>query len=212
MKKIFIAMFVVLILSVRNFCNAATIETAYFNGNEQLIYPIVNVGDVNIDRKINVAIIAEIDRFLTGVYRNAQENNYEVADIRTSYEVPCNGAGNTVILSILITESNYYKGGAHPATYRHALNFNTSTGELMDTSYLTDIGEGIPQSKLISQLEEKLKAQALREKIYLFNDALPLKNLPKDFYRDENLHVHFIFQHYEVAPYAAGIIDVDIDA
>lgn len=202
---------VALIVSVQSLCGAATIEKACFNDDERLIYPIVHVGDAEIDRKINIAIIAEIDRFLTGVYRYAQQANAEVVDIKTSYEIPCNQAGNTVILSVVMTESNYYKGGAHPATYKHALNFNVATGELMDTGYLTDIGEGNPQFSL-ENVTNKLKAHAENKNLYLFPEALPLKALPENFYWDENLHVHFIFQHYEVAPYAMGIIDVDIDA
>lgn len=212
MKKNFLITLLALIVSFQNLCSAATIEEACFNDDERLIYPIVHVGDAVIDQKINIAIIAEIDRFLTGVYRNAQEIGAEVVDIRTSYEIPCNQACGTVILSVVITESNYYKGGVHPATYRYALNFNVATGELMGMDYLTDVGEGVSVEELKSRLERKLREHCERKKLYLFHDALPLKTLPENFYWDENLHVHFIFQHYEVAPYAMGIIDVDIDA
>lgn len=211
MRKIFFAALIALIIGVQNFCGAATIESACFNGDEKLIYPVVHTGNAAVDKKINIAIIAEVDRFLTGVYRNAQVNNFEVADARTSFEVGCNEAGGTVILSLILTESNYYKGGAHPSTYQHALNFNVQSGVLMDESYLTDIGSGNPQFSL-ENVTRKLREHAEREKIFLFNDALPLKKLPEDFYWDENLHVHLIFQHYEVAPYAAGIIDVDMNS
>ncbi|MBR0260732.1 MAG: DUF4163 domain-containing protein [Selenomonadaceae bacterium] len=209
MRKIFMAMLIALIVSVQNFCGAATIEKTCFNGNEKIIYPVVHTGDAAIDKKINTAIIAEVDRFLTGVYRNAQTNGYTVADVRTNYEVGSNEAGNTVILSIILTESNYYKGGAHPATYKHALNFNVNNGELMDISYLTDVGSGNPNFSL-ENVSKKLREHCEREGIHLFDDALPLKKLPENFYWDENLHVHLIFQHYEVAPYAAGIIDLDM--
>ena len=211
MKKIFFTALVALIMSVQNFCGAASIESARFNGDDRLIYPVVQTGNAVVDKKINTAIIAEVDRFLTGVYRNAQENDYTVADVRTSFEVGSNEAGSTVILSLVLTESNYYKGAAHPMSYRHALNFNVTNGELMDKSYLTDIGSGNPKFSL-ENVTRKLKEHAAREKLFLFDDALPLKKLPENFYWDENLHVHFIFQHYEVAPYAAGIIDVDTDA
>ena len=82
----------------------------------------------------------------------------------------------------------------------------------MGLDYLTDIGEGVSVDELKDRLEQKLREQSAQEGIYLFEDALPLKKLPEYFYWDKNLHVHFIFQHYEIAPYAAGIIDVDIDA
>ena len=211
MIKNFFAVFVALLLGFQSFCGAATIESACFNDNAQIIYPVVHTGDVIVDKKINTAIVAEVDRFLTGIYRNAQINGYSVADARTSFEVGCNEAGSTVILSLILTESNYYEGAAHPMSYRHALNFNLSNGELMDMSYLTDVGSGNPQFSL-DNVSKKLREHVDREKIFLFGDALPLKKLPENFYWDENLHVHFIFQHYEIAPYAAGIIDVDMDA
>lgn len=212
MRKMFLATLFALIVGVQNFCGAATIETAHFNTNEQLIYPVVHTGDAAVDKKINTAILAEVDRFVTGVYRNAQVNNFSVGDIRTRYSVGANQSGGTVILSILMTESYYYNGAAHPSTLRHALNFNVGSGELMDLSYLTDVGAGISESEILTRLERALVKHCEREKIFLFDYALPLKELPKNFFWDKNLHVHFIFQQYDVAPYAAGIIDVDIDA
>ena len=192
-------------------CSAATIENAHLNDEETLIYPVVHVADKTVEHKINTAIIAEVDRFVTGVYRNAQVNDFEVGGIYTKFDIGSNEAGNTVILSIIITESCYYKMAAHPSTYLRTLNFNTSSGELMGTDYLTEVGDGFRDGELLRLLNEKLKAHAERGNIYLFPDALPLKELPSDFYWDKNLHVHFIFQQYAVAPYAMGIIDVDID-
>lgn len=212
MKKFLFATVLALMLGVQSFCSAATIDSDCFNGDDKMIYPVVCVGDAAIDKKINVAIIAEIDRFVTGVYHGAQSIDAEVADIRTNFEIGSNNAGNTVILSIILTESWYYKGAAHPATIQHALNFNTSSGELMGNDYLTDIGECIDRASFIASVEKALIAHCKREGIELFNDALPLKQLPENFYWDENLHLHFIFQHYEVAPYAAGIIDVDLNS
>lgn len=209
MKKFLLATVLALMLSVQSFCSAATIDSDCFNGDAKMIYPVVCVGDAAIDKKINVAVIAEIDRFVTGVYHSAQSIDAEVADIRTNFKVGSNNAGNTVILSIVLTESCYFKGAAHPATIQHALNFNTSSGELMGIDYLTDIGEGIDRADLIASVEKALIAHCEREGIALFDEALPLKQLPENFYWDENLHVHFIFQHYDVAPYAAGIIDVE---
>ena len=200
-----------MILSVQS-CFAAEIHEDFFNGNESLKYPVVTVGDAAIEKKINGAIIAEIDRFTTAIYRNAQVNGYNVADIWTLYEIGSNQAGNTVILSVLLTECSYFRCAAHPSTYLRALNFNLSSGELMDINYLLEVGEGLKEGYLKERLEQKLREKVEREKLFLFEDSLPLKKLPDNFYWDENLHVHFIFQQYEIAPYAVGIIDVDIDA
>ena len=211
MRKIFLAALIMFTLCIPNFCGAVNISRVQNSNHDKIFYPQVHMSNAAVEKKINVAILAEIDRFITGVYRNAQVNNYEVVDIRADYQIGSHEAGGTVILSVVFTKSNYYKGGAHPATTKHAMNFNVQTGELMDISYLTDIGEGVDKADLINMLEQKLRKQCARENRYLFPEALPLKKLPDEFYWDENLHVHFIFNHYEIAPYAAGIIDVDID-
>ena len=210
MRKIFLVVIALLIVGVQS-CLAAEISENQSPFHENVIYPLVKTGDEAIDKRINTAIIAEVDRFITGVYRNAQEINAEVVDVRTNYEIMCNGAGNTVILSVVLTESNYYKGGAHPATYIRPLNFNLSSGELMGLNYLVEVGDGFQDGQLLERLNQKLAEKVERKEIFLFQDALPIKQLPEDFYWDENLHVHFIFQHYAIAPYAMGIIDVDID-
>ena len=211
MRKIILMAIVALIMSVQSLCGAAEVYSDFFHDEEDLIYPVVRTGDKAIDKKINGAIVAEIDRFLSGVYLTAQEINAEIADMRTNFEVTCNQAGDTVILSLVITESNYYTGGAHPATYKHALNFNLANGELIDLDYLTDVGEGIPKDYLLEKLTQRLREYRERKGTYLFDDALPLKELPQDFYWDDKLNLHFIFQHYQIAPYAAGIIDVELE-
>ena len=212
MKEFFIVTVIALIVSVQNFCSAAQIESATFSSNEQLIYPVVHTSDAAVDRKINTAIIAEVDRFVTGIYRDAQTNDFEIGGILTNYNVACNRAGNTVILSIIMTESSYYKMAAHPSTFQHALNFNLSSGELMGLNYLTNIGGGVSEQEILQRVERALNKFCAQNNIQLFDNALPLKQLPENFYWDENLHVHFIFQQYDVAPYAVGIIDVDIDS
>lgn len=208
-KLILIAAFI--LFSVQN-CFAAQISEDNFNGNESLKYPVVKVGDGAIDAKINGAIRDEILRFIKEIHYAAQYNGSEIGGIYTSYEIGSNEAGNTVILSVLLTESSYFKGAAHPSTYLHTLNFNLSSGDLMGMDYLLEVGEGLKEGYLMERLEKNLRKKVKREKLFLFEDALPLKNLPENFYWDENLHVHFVFQQYEIAPYAAGIIDVDIDA
>ena len=212
MRKIFLTALFAMILSVPNICGAVNLSREQSPFHDMIFYPRVHMNDAALERKINTAIIAEIDRFVTGVYNNAQANNFEVADIRADYEIASNEAGGTVILSIIFTESNYFTGGAHPATVKRVLNINTSSGELMGMDYLLEVGEGVSPEHFRQKIETALRRHCAREGIQLFDDALPLKNLPENFYWDKNLHIHFIFNHYEVAPYAAGIIDVDIDA
>lgn len=213
MRKIFLTVVLTLMFALQNFCSAAvTIETATFNDNAELKYPVVRTGNAQVDEKINGAIVEELKRFVKECHYAVQYDGREIGDMYTNFEVPCNRAGNTVILSVVLTESIYYKGAAHPATYKHALNFHAETGDKMNLGYLTEVGDGSNPKFSLDNVTKKLREHAEREEIFLFNEVLPLKSLPEDFYFDENLHVHFIFQQYEVAPYAFGIIDLDMDA
>ena len=212
MRKIFLLTLAAVLFGLQSLCAAqVTIETAHYNGSENLVYPIVHTGDAAVDEKINDRIVAELRDFIKGCHYAVQYDNRTIGGMHTSFEVPCNCAGNTVILSIIMTESVYYEGAAHPATYQHSLNFNVGSGAKISHRDLTDVGSGNPKFNL-DNVTAKVRAHVEREGIHLFDDALPLKNLPQYFYFDENLHVHFLFGQYEIAPYAAGIIDVDMDA
>ena len=213
MRKIFLATLTALLVCLQNFCAASVIvESANFNDSETLIYPIVRTGDEAVDKKINNRILAELRDFIKSCHYAVQYDGRSIGGMYTNFEVPCNRAGNTVILSIVLTESVYYKDAPRPTTYRHALNFHAETGAKISHRYLTDVGDGSNPKFSLENISEKLREHCQRNEIYLFDNALPLKNMPQYFYFDENLHVHFIFGQDEIAPYAAGIIDLDMDA
>lgn len=48
---------------------------------------------------------------------------------------------------------------------------------------------------------------------YLYGDPAALVNIdkPQDYYIDTDGNVHVVFQEYDIAPYAAGILDVNLD-
>ncbi|MBR4151692.1 MAG: hypothetical protein IKT98_01890 [Selenomonadaceae bacterium] len=206
MRKIILMAVVALILSVQNLCGAVTIEEFKSPLYEKILYPMVRMEDKSIEQKINLAILAEIDNFVADVNRSIQEYNAELLNAYVNYEIACNEAGNSKILSVVFTESKYFARANRPQACKHALNFNLKTGELIGINYLTDSDAGI-----IDKLSQKLREKSERENISLNHDALPLKKLPENFYWDANLHVHFIFQYYEVAAGSAGIIDVDME-
>ncbi|MBR1807566.1 MAG: DUF3298 domain-containing protein [Selenomonadaceae bacterium] len=213
MRKVFLMTLAILLATFQSLCFAQVeVETAHYNGSENLIYPIVHTGNAEVDEKINNAIVVEMRDFIKGCHYAVQYHDQKIGGMYTSFEVPCNRAGNTVILSIIMTESVYYEGAAHPSTYKHALNFNADSGAKINLGYLIDVGDGSNPKFKLDNITAKVRAHAEREGIQLFDDALPLKNYPEYFYFDENLHVHFLFGQYEIAPYAAGFIDVDMDA
>ena len=90
-------------------------------------------------------------------------------------------------------------------------NFNSDSGVQLTADSLSEIGKEERGESAYSpkNVFRKLKAHVKREGIALFPDVKSLEKVPEDFYFDENLHVWFIFQQYDVAPYAAGIIEVD---
>ena len=208
MRRIFFATLFALLLTVQNFCGAAaTIDEAIFNGDENLKYPIVKTGNANVDAKINRVIDGIMNNFVMGVRTDRREHGIDIHIMNTSYAVMCNDAGGSDILSILLTDYKYGRNGpAHPLTKTHTLNFKLSTGELLDTNYLA-------QQISLEDISRKLEAynSASEEPWKLSDDALPLKKYPEGFYFDENQHLHIFFQRGEIAHFARGVLDFDMN-
>ena len=206
MKKFFFA----LIIFLMNFSavQAAEISATNYLGDENLVYPFIILQDEQAEKKINAEIFAEVERFLTEVKKHSAEMN-AAATVTINFEVPCNYEFG--ILSVILTEYVNFEKTAHPTTYRRALNFNSDSGARIFADTLTEIStyENGEPSYSPKNLTLKLKKYAEKNNIHLYEDFQELTQIPEDFYFDENLHVHFIFQQYEVAPYAAGIIEFD---
>lgn len=211
MKKFFTAILLALIISLPNICGAVEISREHYHDHAKVFYPKVHMSNAAVEKKINDKIKIEVLNYITGAQTYAMHNRLARPDLYSDYTIGANESGNSVILSIIFTGSYYIQGAPHPNTTTRTLNFNVQTGEFMDIGYLTEVGEGISKEEFLARIEPKLREHCARENIYLFDDALPLKKVPLEFYWDENLHVHIIYNHYEIAPYASGIIDVDID-
>ena len=209
MRRIFFATLFALLLTVQNFCNAAaTIDEAVFNGDENLKYPIVRTGNASVDAKINRVIDDIMNNFVMGVRTDRREHGIDIHIMNTSYSVMCNDAGGSDILSILLTDYKYGRNGAaHPLTKTHTLNFKLSTGELLDTNYLA---QKISLEDISRKLETYNSTNA-DTPWKLSDDALPLKSYPEGFYFDENLHLHIFFQRGEIAHFARGVLDFDMN-
>lgn len=211
MKKFFLSLIIFLI----NFsvANAAQIDPAKYDGYEDLNYPVVFTKNSDAAGKINAEIRREVENFLIRIDemaadgQDAKKNPIQARGI--SFEVPCNYENG--ILSIILTEYVNYKNATHPLTFRRALNFNSDSGERILPQDLSEIaheefGESAYSPK---NLTRKLRKYAAENNISLYDSFQQLAEIPEDFYFDENLHVHFILQQYEVAPYVFGIIEFD---
>jgi hypothetical protein len=51
----------------------------------------------------------------------------------------------------------------------------------------------------------KIKAQVGQ---HLFDFHKDVTAFPQEFYLDENMDLHVLFQRYEITPYAVGLVDV----
>lgn len=210
-KKIFLVL--IIFLTNFSFANAAKIDSAKFNGDDNLIYPVVFTKNSDAAGKINSIIRNEVESFLVHINDTAADGKEAEEDkiqgYGVNFEIPCNHENG--ILSIILTEYVYYKNAAHPSTYRRALNFNSDSGVRISSDSLSEIAheEFGESSYSPKNLTRKLKKYAAEHDIPLYESFRQLTKIPEDFYFDDNLHVHFIFQQYEVAPYAAGIIEFD---
>lgn len=208
MRRIFLAIAFLFAVIFSNSADAAKITPARYLGNDNLSYPVVTAENVVATEKINMEICAEMERFLNDVDEIVSDG-FTVSVLSTSYEIPCNDEFG--LLSIIITRYLNYEGAAHPSMYKRTLNFNFDSGQRIFAKNLCEIahdkkGESDYSPKNVTS---KLKAYAKKNGIKLFQDFKRLTATPEEFYFDENLHIHFIFQQDEVAPYAVGFIDID---
>ena len=208
MRKIFLATFFAVILSLQSFCGAAaTVDEAIFNGNENLKCPIVHTGNAAVDKKINSVIEGLTQNFVMEVKTDRREHGINITVENASFQVACNGAKNSNVLSIILYQSKYGSNGpAHPTNYAHALNFDLTTGERLTTSDLAKFGYGDSNS-LFQKLSLKLKEFNANREI----KTSEITGLPENFYFDEDFHLHFLFEQNSIAHYAVGVIDIDMD-
>ncbi len=209
MRKIFLATIFALMFTVQNFCGAAaTVDEVIFNGNEKLKYPIVHTGNSAVDKKINRVLDGITQNFVMEVNTDRREHGINITVENSGFQIMCNGAKNSNVLSMILYQSKYGSNGpAHPTNYSHALNFDLSTGERLKTSDLAKFGYGDSNS-LFQKLSLKLKDYVAARNIKNMSEP---KSLPENFYFDEDFHLHFLFEQNSIAHYAYGTIDIDMD-
>lgn len=208
MRKFIIAAVIFFAVGAANLASAAEIDRVFYFGNPDVSYPLVIAKTTDASIKINSEIRAEVKRFIAEVNARMIEGNFNSATVSVDYQIPCNHDGG--ILSIILTEFVNFENSAHPSTFKHALNFNSDSGVRISADSLTEIAKK-PTDYTPPDITRKLFAYAAKNNVPLYKDFQAVTAVPEDFYFDDNLHVHFLFQQYEVAPYAAGIIDLDAD-
>lgn len=129
--------------------------------------------------------------------------NYYVAN--SEVERGYNGTINYIIMW------EEFTGGAHPNSYYTVLNFNPKTGEeFVLSDILKENHEGPLTDMLIKNLAKQLEVEnvdGIKEKGYLYQDT--------DMFISNNFilgndKIVFIYNKYEIAPYALGDIMIEV--
>lgn len=167
-------------------------------------YPQVRVvGRPDVSRKIS--------RYFEKLARTSQKD-YEKANTlderltsRVDYEVSYHGDR---YLSFQRYGYDFIERAAHPTSWELGATFDLTTGEPVEWQQVV-----APQHKAAFTLEkinQALWSTEYGKGHYFFSDFKGLKKLPQNYYLDEQGNVHFVFGQYEIAPYAVGIIDLDM--
>lgn len=178
-----------------------TISLSYIEG----VYPAVYSRNSIADAKVNTEIEKVVSNFEDSIRRENLKGSGDEVKGYVNYDVKANKRG---IFSVIISTSTMYKGAAHPSTYYTGLSFDKQGNRI----YLNNILEDDKLSGRNDYTVDNLKAAVLDQASdKIFNDPpLNITKFPKEFYVDSKRNLHVLFQPYDIAPYAAGLIDINL--
>lgn len=215
MKKFFCTL-MILALMIPNICGASAIQTWKIDGEYHATYP-------SIDPEIDVSEIPKYNKIGDKI-REVLQDYWKSLEVtggfvksNMNYEITCDKDN---ILSMVFTvtmkftdKPGFYEkdadGNEIPFMYKQTLNFDMRTGDSIEPENLKNFSDKYnftPQDIL-----KKLRAYAKANNFELSSEINNLQMIPQRYYIDENLHVHFIFAGYEVAPTLKYYDFVDID-
>ena len=170
-----------------------------------LTYPIVQTDTADAQQRINTVIEDDVKAFMQEIDMARMGNKKTSAEM--SYKIT-NSSDD--LLSLKTEQFISEEGAAHPMSYTHGYLFCLSDGKALtldDVQQMSDRKDRAGRYTL-----DALNRRLTEPK----NDApegyKPLEAAPKDIYMDADGHIHVLIQRYEAASYAAGVLDIDLDA
>ena len=153
----------------------------------------------------------KISRYLKKVAEKSRKD-YEKANVHSEkltsyihYRLCHYGEG---YLSVREYGMDYFERAAHPLSWERGYTFSLKTGELVKWQDL------VPKHQkalfTLEKINEKLWATPYGTGHYFYPEFKGLEKLPENYYLDPDGSIHFLFQPYEIAPYAVGIIDLSM--
>ncbi len=179
------------------------IPSSYEDANLSIKYPrLLNPKGLPGIIAINTHILNDVMSVANKFPKDVAANDRYVLDI--NYEVSFNDGDN---LSIIRDSYRNYKGAAHPSSSKLGLNFNVKSGNFIPFTAVISGPTGPRFS--VNGINQMLAASPPGRQNAFYKDFKGLKDYPTNYYIAANKNIHLVFQQYEIAPYAVGIIDID---
>ncbi len=164
-------------------------------------YLVTHGNNEEFSGKVNAAIAREKTDFLAAVKKENETN--ETLGWMIWHEGLIGNYINNVqgITSIVLVRQTLTAGAAHGITYAQGMNFSDS-GDLIS---LSDI---LPDLT-VYDVNQCIEVTAKKKDIKLFANHT-VSDLPTNFYVGKNHVVYALYQPYELAPYAEGVLSIAI--
>ena len=170
-----------------------------------LTYPIVQTDAPDAQQRINTVIEDDVKAFMQEIDMTRMGNKKTSAEM--SYKIT-NSSDD--LLSLKTEQFISEEGAAHPMSYTHGYLFPLSDGKALtldDVQQMSDRKDRAGRYTL-----DALNRRLTEPKNGAPEGYKPLEAAPKDIYMDAGGHIHVLIQRYEAASYAAGVLDIDLDA
>lgn len=171
----------------------------------EMSYPVLSVLGNDVQMKINTRLYQKVDDWQKDIKEIVQNGDVLSASLNSviAYQ-------DENIVSIKTDEYIYVDHAAHPMSWTYGNVFSLSDGRELS---LEDIAAMPAYKERASYYTWSNVKRALIAKYgdMLFSTNFNLAEVPKDVYIAADAHVHVVIQRYELAPYAAGLLDVDLD-
>ena len=171
----------------------------------EISYPILDLPNDKVQKKINLDLLAQANRVHSDVRHSIEQGEVIASSLNTKVSYK-----DENFISLKTDEYSYMKFAAHPVSWEYGRIYRLSDGKSLT---LTELARQPEFSKHAERYTLQSVIRAIKSKYgdMLYSKVIQLDEIPEDIYLDENKHVHVIVQAYVLAPYAAGIINVDLD-
>ena len=170
-----------------------------------LTYPIVQTDAPDAQQRINTVIEDDVKAFMQEI--DMARMGSKKASAEMSYKITNNSSD---LLSLKTEQFISEEGAAHPMSYTRGYLFRLSDGKALTL-------DDVQQMSDRKDRAGRYTLDALNHRLTEPKNGAPegykaLEMAPKDIYMDADGHIHVLIQRYEAASYAAGVLDIDLDA